>query len=79
MEMRALFDPLARIILPVSVQIGRREVEVVYAGVAPGIISGVFQLNFRIPVDMPPQIATTVGVKIGDFSDPGLSTTIAIQ
>ena len=75
----APFDPLAQIILPVSVQIGRRDAEVVYAGVAPGIISGVFQLNVRVPVDLPPLAAATVGVTIGGFSDPGLSTTIALQ
>ena len=75
----ALFDPLAQIILPVSVQIGRRDAEVVYPGVAPGIISGVFQLNVRVPSDLPPLPAANVGVKIGGFSDPGLSTTIALK
>lgn len=36
-------------ILPVSVRVGDVLAEVLYAGAAPGLVSGVFQLNVRIP------------------------------
>lgn len=39
--------------LPVTVRIGGREAEVVYAGSAPGLVAGVFQLNVRLPADLP--------------------------
>jgi uncharacterized protein (TIGR03437 family) len=38
-----------RIVLPVKAEIGGAEAEVLYAGPAPGIIAGVFQINVRVP------------------------------
>ncbi len=35
--------------LPVSVRIGGAPAEVLYAGAAPGLVAGVFQINARIP------------------------------
>ncbi len=39
--------------LPVSVLVGNESLEVVYAGDAPGLVEGVMQINFRLPVILP--------------------------
>ena len=39
--------------LPVQVLIGGQQAEVLYAGVAPGSIAGVYQINARIPQAAP--------------------------
>ena len=41
--------PFARPELPVNATIGGQRVEVLYAGAAPGLVSGVLQLNLRVP------------------------------
>ncbi|MEO7649825.1 MAG: hypothetical protein ABIZ80_05115, partial [Bryobacteraceae bacterium] len=41
--------PLPRPGLPVGVKIGGVDAEVLYAGAAPGLVSGVIQVNVRIP------------------------------
>ena len=49
-------SPLSRMVLPVEVQICGGRAPVLYAGSAPGLISGLFQVNFRVPDDRkPPQ------------------------
>jgi uncharacterized protein (TIGR03437 family) len=40
---------LAQPVLPVRVHIGGQEAEVQYAGIAPGLLVGVLQVNARIP------------------------------
>ncbi len=42
-------SPLDYLTLPVVVQIGRYQADVVYAGAAPALISGVFQINIVVP------------------------------
>lgn len=57
-------SPLAHLTLPVSVQIGNTNAEVRYAGSAPGMVSGIFQINVLAP-DSPgqnPMIVTIDGV-----------------
>jgi uncharacterized protein (TIGR03437 family) len=44
--------PLPVLTLPVTATIGGRAVTVEYAGPAPGLVAGVFQVNLRIPNDM---------------------------
>jgi uncharacterized protein (TIGR03437 family) len=46
-------DPLAKLQLPVAAKIGNIDAEVVYAGAAPGLVSGFFQINLRIPLTVP--------------------------
>jgi uncharacterized protein (TIGR03437 family) len=46
---RVISTDLRRIILPVTAKIGGVSAEVTYAGSAPGLVSGVFQANIRIP------------------------------
>jgi uncharacterized protein (TIGR03437 family) len=52
-------------LLPVSVQIGGLDVQVLYAGAAPGIIAGVIQVNCVIPADAPSGPAVPVVLYVG--------------
>lgn len=70
-------DPYPRPELPVNVTIGGQRVEVLYAGAAPGLVAGAFQLNVRVPVAIA-QGNQPVVVRIGDqASQTGL--TIAVK
>ena len=44
-----MVDPLAILQMPVTVNINGRSAQVLYAGVAPNLSSGVFQINVRVP------------------------------
>ncbi|MDP2997593.1 MAG: hypothetical protein Q8N47_08895 [Bryobacterales bacterium] len=46
-------DVLSRPRLPVGVWIRGQEAEVLYAGTAPGIVSGVMQVNIKLPMNIP--------------------------
>jgi uncharacterized protein (TIGR03437 family) len=43
-------DPL---VLPVQAFVANREAEVQYAGACPGLVNGLFQVNLRIPANVP--------------------------
>lgn len=77
----APLSPLGHLIPPVSVQIdGSLNAEVSYAGSAPTLISGVVQINFKIPENTPPSATHTLVVKIGDASTgAGAPVTLATQ
>jgi uncharacterized protein (TIGR03437 family) len=53
----APLNPLGFLTLPVVVQINQYEADVLYAGTAPTLISGVFQLNVRVPDAVAPGLA----------------------
>jgi uncharacterized protein (TIGR03437 family) len=54
--------------------------EVLYAGPAPGLVNGVFQINFRLPDTIPPQITQlAVGVATPHAPAPALAATIAVR
>jgi uncharacterized protein (TIGR03437 family) len=61
----------------VTVQIGGRNAEIAYAGAAPGAVSGVFQVNVRIPIELAPGNHPVV-VRIGNI-DSQSGTTIAVR
>lgn len=69
---------LAPLMLPVTVQIGNQNAQVTYAGAAPGLISGMFQINAVIPDNLPPGSAYSLGLIIGSVSAP-VQPTIAVQ
>jgi uncharacterized protein (TIGR03437 family) len=69
---------LKRPLLPVTVTIGGRTAEVLYAGSAPGLISGALQINARVPLDAPSGGAVPVVLTIGPSSSQGLAT-VALQ
>ena len=51
-------------VLPVSVTIGGRTADVLYAGAAPSLVAGLFQINVKIPEDVPAgnqEVIVTVG------------------
>ena len=50
---RAPFDPLAYTIDPVNVFVNNESCEVLFSGLAPGFV-GLYQVNFRLPGDLPP-------------------------
>ena len=68
----------APLTLPVAVQINGQNADVIYAGAAPGLISGVIQINVRIPDTTPPGPAYYLGVSIGSLASP-MQPTIAVQ
>ena len=69
-------DTLPRVALPVSATMGGLDVQVLYAGVAPGEPEGVIQINVQVPSGLTPGSAQIV-VKIGDAStQPGATLTV---
>jgi uncharacterized protein (TIGR03437 family) len=69
--------PLPEPVLPVSVWVGGLEAEVEYAGGAPQLISGVLQVNFRVPAGAPVGPAVPVSLTVGAVtSPPGVSMAI---
>lgn len=70
--------PLRHPILPVSIQIGGIEAEITYVGSAPGLVSGLFQLNVRIPLEVKSGSSIPVDLKIGSVSAQA-GVTLAVQ
>ena len=72
--------PLALLTLPFSVQIDGNRVEVLYAGSAPTVSNGVFQINFRVPATGLSEGSNVVDIKVGNqASDQLRPVTIAIE
>ncbi len=71
--------------LPVIVQIGGVYAPVVYAGAAPGLLSGVFQINVRVPpglhllVKGGPSFGVTVGLGGLSVDDTPAPVTVAVR
>ena len=73
---RIILTDLRRPLLPVTALIGDRPAEVVYAGSASTMVSGVFQANIRIPEDIDPG-AVPIEVRVGDASStPGITVAV---
>jgi uncharacterized protein (TIGR03437 family) len=70
-------DTLPRPLLPVHVTIGGRAAEIWYAGAAPQLISGVLQVNARIPPAVTSG-AVPIVLTVGNFSSPD-GCTIAVE
>lgn len=62
---QAASNDLQRALLPVSVQVGGVDAEVLYAGSAPSLVSGVVQVNCRIPENLEPGPSVPVVVAAG--------------
>ena len=77
----ALLKPLATLVLPATVIIdGTLNADVQYAGIAPTLISGLFQINFRVPQSLGAYAAHRVDITIGSASTQGLiSVTVATK
>jgi uncharacterized protein (TIGR03437 family) len=63
-------------VLPLSVTIGGQPAEVLYYGAAPALVSGVLQINARIPAGIASGAAEAI-VTVGSFSSPaGLTVSV---
>lgn len=70
------FD-LRKSLLPVSVKVGGVDCTVEYAGSAPGLVSGVFQVNVRLNNSVPSGLAVPVVLQVGGAaSQDGLTVAI---
>lgn len=65
-------------VLPVRVAIAGQETEVLYAGAAPGLVSGVLQVNARVPAAVAPRSAVPVVVTVGSASSQA-GVTVAVR
>jgi len=70
--------PMPSTVLPVTVQIGNQPAEVLYAGPAPGLVSGALQVNCRIPADTSPSASVSISVHVGDFNSQA-GVTLAVN
>jgi uncharacterized protein (TIGR03437 family) len=75
----APMKPAVTLALPTTIMIDNTlSADVTYAGVAPPFISGLFQINFRVPQSLGALAAHRVDVQIGSASTQGrISVTIA--
>jgi uncharacterized protein (TIGR03437 family) len=73
---RILLTDLRHPLLPVTALIAGRPAEVIYAGSASTMVSGVFQTNIRIPEDIEPG-AAAVQIRVGTAdSPPGVTISV---
>lgn len=64
--------------LPVRVTVGGEPAEIVWQGEAPHAVTGLFQVNFRVPANAPLGDAVPVTLTVGDASSP-LGVTMAVR
>ena len=70
---------LAQLTLPVSVQINDANADVVYAGSAPGMVSGIFQINVRVPDFFSPPPMVPIVLTIGGISNLESAPLMAVE
>ena len=63
---------------PVTASVGGLPAEVLYAGVSPGLIAGIMQINVRLPDGVGANPAAPVALSIGSFTTPA-GVTVAIR
>jgi len=66
----AVAGSLAMPVLPVTVSIGGEQAEVLYAGDAPGLASGVLQVNVKVPANLTSGTEVPVGLNVGSYTSP---------
>lgn len=64
--------------LPVRVTVGGQPADIVYAGEAPHAVTGLLQVNFRVPANAPLGDAVPLKLTVGAASSP-VDVTIAIR
>jgi uncharacterized protein (TIGR03437 family) len=62
----------------VTATVGGAPATVLFAGAAPGIVTGILQVNIVIPTGIAPGNAVPVAISIGNVSSP-VGTTLAVQ
>ena len=71
------FAPLAQMTLPIVAYVGFLPAQVIYAGAAPGMVSGYFQINLQMPPNAPSG-NLYIGLTIGGAPIPP-QTTVAVK
>jgi uncharacterized protein (TIGR03437 family) len=70
-------EVLPKPLLPVSVRIGGEQAEVLYAGGAPGFVSGLIELHVRVPGTVEAGDALAIEFIVGNAtSQPGLAVSV---
>jgi uncharacterized protein (TIGR03437 family) len=70
-------EVLPKPLLPVSVRIGGEQAEVLYAGGAPGFVSGLMELHVRVPGTAAKADAAPIELTVGSASSqPGLAVSV---
>ena len=67
---------LPKPLLPVSVQIGGAPAEILYVGAAPDQISGVLQVNCRVPVQIAAGNSVLVLLNVGEATSPPVTVAV---
>jgi uncharacterized protein (TIGR03437 family) len=70
--------PYPQPLLPVSVQIGALQAQVLYAGAAPGLVAGMMQVNCIVPLGSPSGWTVPIVLTIGTVTSQA-GVTLAIQ
>jgi uncharacterized protein (TIGR03437 family) len=68
----------ANLASPVTVTFGGASGDVLYAGAAPGMVAGVFQINVRVPANAPVGDNVPIVVKSGTSASP-TTVTVALR
>jgi len=71
-------DVLPRPVADVAVTVGDQPAEILYFGAAPGLVSGVFQTNVRIPTELRRYGSVEVDVRVGQFDSAGPGARIHV-
>lgn len=64
--------------LPIQVTVGGQPAQIEYAGVAPNAVAGLFQVNFRVPVNAPIGDAIPLVVSVGGVRSSS-TVTMAVR
>lgn len=70
-------SPHSQFTVPVTVQINYVNASVTYAGSAPGLVSGIFQINVQIPNLFSPPPTVPITITIGGVTSP--AAILAVQ
>ena len=75
---RIIATDIRKPLLPVTATVGGVPVEVLYAGSAPGLVSGALQVNLKLNSQVPQGPAVPVVIRIGNATSQS-ATTIAVR
>jgi uncharacterized protein (TIGR03437 family) len=60
----------------VSVEIGGSNAEILYAGAAPGMVSGILQVTCRVPARVGTGVSAPLLLRIGDTTSPPVTISV---
>ena len=71
-------DPVATPLLPVAATIGGLRATIEYVGNAPGLVSGILQINLRVPSTLSGNLEAPLVITVGSATSPG-GVTVAVK